>query len=293
MSGTSSRWKATWWAAPALALLLACARPAPSPEAGPRAAPAWPSYADVPHDICMGERNGHDCAQKVERYQLRHGHPRLERRGSAFRIVLADGDTARIVDEGDPDAPGPGDRRHAYVGYHPAVGQHLVDVTMWEGGHYLLVDPRTGERHVVHALPVVSPDSTRFAVASSSLAYATTGTLEIWRIGEGGVERTWRLEPPEGVSPGPGVHPSPPWSPAEASWLTPASLCVRIDVPSEDAAGAPEGEPAGWVVLEREEGDGGWTFRTHPRELVEAEEATDPDDMTGAREESCVRKRRS
>lgn len=247
-------------------VLWGCGPSSPPVDTRPGAGPGWPAYADVPHTICMSENNTHRCARQVERHQLRLRPPGLSRRDSVFRIVLTSGDTARIVDERDPGPGGTDDRLHAYLGYHAGVRQHLIGVTLWESGHYLLVDPHHGERHVVHALPVVSPDSTRFAVASSSLDYGSTGSLQIWRIGEGGIERTWEAELPEADSPTRGVTRPPRWSPGDAFWLDDEELCVRIDVPPDEAGRPRDSEPAGWVVLR--EADGRWTFDPHPRTLA-------------------------
>lgn len=263
MNGSSARWIALALGA---VLLSGCGPSSPPVDTRPGAAPGRPAYADVPHTICMSQNNTHRCARQVERHQLRHRPPGLSRRDSVFRIVLTSGDTARIVDERDPGPGGTDDRLHAYLGYHAGTRQHLIGVTLWESGHYLLVDPHDGERHVVHALPVVSPDSTRFAVASSSLEYGSTGSLQIWRIDDGGIERTWQAELPEADSPAPGVSRPPGWTPGDAFWLDDGALCVRIDVPPGEAGHPGDSEPAGWTVLREE--DGRWTFDPHPRTLA-------------------------
>lgn len=264
-------------------LAWACGDAPPSEGGDAADRPRWPSYADVPHSVCMGVENTHECALAVERHQLRHAPPGLSREDSVFRIRLADDDTARVVDQGEFGGADTDARLHGYLGHHPGVRQHLFEVTLWEGGHFLLLDPRTGERETLQALPVVSPDSTRFAVASSALEYASRGSLEIWRVDEEqGIERTWAFDLPEPASPG---GPGPNWSPGDAFWLSPDSLCVRIDTPATNLDAPGRAQPSGWGVLERR--NGGWAFVADPAGVVSEGEGGST--AAGRREQPCSR----
>lgn len=286
---TRMNWERSCFASIAMTLvfLRACGPAPPGGQSDSTDVLGWPSYADVPHWICMGEGNTHECGLKVEDHQLRYDPPGLSRADSVFRIALSNDDTARIVDRKQAGAANTDDRVHAYLGYHPGARQHLLRVTRWESGHYLLVDPQTGERNPVGALPVVSPDSSRFAIASSSLSYGSGGSLEIWRIeGGGGIDVAWQFEMPEGQSPQPGVYRPPDWSPGDVRWLGADSLCVRIDTPPRGPGYPGQSHPLGWVVLEHDEG--GWVFRPHPRELISGGERRPERDVEDGRRRPCA-----
>lgn len=232
----------------------------------------WPSYRSVPHRICMSETNTLECARAVEAYQLRHGHDHLARRDSSFVIGLPSGDSVVIRDRAG-DEFGVGGATYTYLGFLPSLEQHLLEVQYYEGGAYLLVNGRSGERQPVASVPTPSPDGRRFAVVSSGLIAYSSNALEIWRVGEDGVELEWQEEfrGPEGSDDAEG--PAVDWSPRGVVWTSPRSLRVYLERRGE--RGAPE--PAGSVVLRR--GEGAWSFERDPAGVV----ATVPSTSTGPR----------
>ncbi len=72
-------------------------------------------------------------------------------------------------------------RVHSYVGYEPAIRQHVVEIRYYEGRGFVLLDDRTAARNRVCGLPVVSPSGHRFACGDTDIAYGSPG-IEIWRV---------------------------------------------------------------------------------------------------------------
>lgn len=238
----------------------------PAAESGSEAASAsseiraWPSYRDVPHRICMYQTNTHECARAVEAFQLRHGHPRLARRDSAFVIQLPGGDSAMVEDR-PGDRYGVGSVSHSYLGYLPALAQHLLEIQYYEGGDFLLVDATTGRRQEIPSLPRVSPDGRRFAVFSSAMDTYASNALQIWRASETGLRLEWEAGIGRGDDAGVRGGDGAEWGPRDVIWTDREALRVYLEV-SGDRAG---GVPAGSATLRRE--DDGWAFERDPADV--------------------------
>jgi hypothetical protein len=83
------------------------------------------------------------------------------------RLILSreDGRTVEFADA-RPCLPEGGDTQctsHRLAAWLPSRHAFLVDVRRYEGGHYLLVDARSGESLEIASPPHFSPDGTRFA----------------------------------------------------------------------------------------------------------------------------------
>lgn len=83
------------------------------------------------------------------------------------RLILSreDGRTVEFADA-QPCLPEGGDTQcasHRLAAWLPSRHAFLVDVRRYEGGHYLLVDTRSGESLEIASPPHFSPDGTRFA----------------------------------------------------------------------------------------------------------------------------------
>lgn len=83
------------------------------------------------------------------------------------RLILSreDGRTVEFADA-QPCLPEGGDTQctsHRLAAWLPSRHAFLVDVRRYEGGHYLLVDARSGEELEIASPPHFSPDGTRFA----------------------------------------------------------------------------------------------------------------------------------
>ena len=94
--------------------------------------------------------------------------------------VLEDGRTVEFADA-QPCLPEGGDTQctsHRLGAWLPSRHAFVVDVRHYEGGHYLLVDARSGESLEISAPPHFSPDGARFATFDGDSAdhtYASPG----------------------------------------------------------------------------------------------------------------------
>lgn len=83
------------------------------------------------------------------------------------RLILSreDGRAVELVDA-RPCLPEGGDTQctsYRLAAWLPSRHAFVVDVRRYEGGHYLLIDARSGERLEIASPPHFSPDGTRFA----------------------------------------------------------------------------------------------------------------------------------
>jgi hypothetical protein len=91
-------------------------------------------------------------------------------------------------------------------------GYSLIEVIRMEGGLFLLVDERTGERFEIDEMPAVSPDGERFATASFDVvAGHMPNRLVIYRFTDAGPQEEWSLAPHD-------------WGPSDAAWLDDRTL---------------------------------------------------------------------
>jgi hypothetical protein len=72
-------------------------------------------------------------------------------------------------------------RVHRYVGYEPAIRQHVVEIGHWEGRQVALIDDRSAAQANVCGRPVASPSGRWFACADADIAYGSS-TFGIWRV---------------------------------------------------------------------------------------------------------------
>lgn len=70
---------------------------------------------------------------------------------------------------------------YQFLDYFKDVGFYLVDVGYYEGGEYLMISDKSGERYLVHDKPEISSDRRRFVTVSASESYDINGVF-IWRF---------------------------------------------------------------------------------------------------------------
>jgi hypothetical protein len=73
---------------------------------------------------------------------------------------------------------------YRYHGYLKEIHSHVVHLVPYEDtGHYLVVDDSTGDSTTVYAVPVPSPDGTRFVLTSlGEDAESDVGNISVWRM---------------------------------------------------------------------------------------------------------------
>jgi len=171
-------------------------------------------FVDV-HDtitrVCTDTANTYECAKAVEEYRLAKGVPGVTRVGKRLSITIGNGSIVDLTDSPDPGAEDYA--AYSYTERLGCFGYHLIHKQLFEGESYLLVHADTGVRLGIQAVPVLSPDCGRVAIASG-LPYGTS-VLQIWRAAETGrAGLEW------------GYEPDGPWTPGPATWKTSVELSV-------------------------------------------------------------------
>jgi hypothetical protein len=158
--------------------------------------------------VCDTLTNSFDCARSIED-RLLPDTDRAARHGDTLALVLAAGDTLRLVDES-------GDHSdvvyYSYQGHWPPAGQFLVQRQYYEGAEHVMVDDSTGDQTVIPDRPLLSPDSRRFAVLSLDLvAGYGPNTLQLWRLEDGVPTMEWETSPSQ-------------WGPTDGAWESDTAL---------------------------------------------------------------------
>lgn len=190
-------------------LLLACAvactpgaapsaapAPVPAPVSGPAAAPLpAPAPLPDPYAACADlpePRDADACAVRVERGLLAASAGGVRRAADTLHFQGAGRGRLALAN----DAREGGDFvRYRYRGLIPEIAQHLVQVDLYEGGGWLLVDAATTNQTQVLGPPVVAPDRNRFVATSVDLeaGYDRNG-IQVWSLARGFPRLEWGLD---------------------------------------------------------------------------------------------------
>jgi hypothetical protein len=96
---------------------------------------------------------------------------------------------------------------YTYSGYIDALNSHLINITLWEGSSYFLVNAVNGESAVIWSPPIVSPDKKRFACFSMDLLpHFNPNGIQIWKIVNNHFIQEWSYETYE-------------WGPSGLKWI--------------------------------------------------------------------------
>jgi len=88
-------------------------------------------------------------------------------------------------DNDDTPGHGSGGVWYHYIEPLPVPGYHLVQVQHYEDQRFLLVNAATGAVLTLRSLPILSPDSARFATGGRTtrgILGPTEGKIEIWKF---------------------------------------------------------------------------------------------------------------
>jgi hypothetical protein len=111
----------------------------------------------------------------------------------------------------------------------------VLEVIVYDGGQFMLVDERTGETHEIDAMPKPSPDGARFVTASLDLlAGNQPNRLAVYRITETGVTEEWSAEPQD-------------WGPSHVEWIDDATIRLRSNVVDRAAQPPSLLQTAAWL----------------------------------------------
>ena len=145
-----------------------------------------------------------------EREAIDSARQPIRRNGDTLRIPLRNGTDALLRDcrrEGDDFV------KFRYLGYVQRLRSHLVDVSYYEGGGYVLMADSIGRHIWLPSPPTFAPDSARFLVSSIDLeANYDPNVLEIWLLGNDSVSLEFKVDGDR------------KWGPAEPHWTSPTVI---------------------------------------------------------------------
>jgi hypothetical protein len=132
-------------------------------------------------------------------------------------------------------------RLHVYRGYLASIAQHLIEVIdVPEGGTFVMVDGRAGNRWEVDGPPVPSPDGSRIVTASLDLvAGHRPNRIRIYRLEPGRLVIEWETSPRD-------------WGGTAPLWLD--SGAIRVDRAMIDSTTTPFTVRTSPMRIERDSG---------------------------------------
>ncbi|HEV2150444.1 MAG TPA: hypothetical protein VGR37_23795 [Longimicrobiaceae bacterium] len=172
--------------------------PAPPPAASPAPVPD-------PYRPCWNRPDTEACVARTEQRLLAATAGRVRREGD--RLLFQGTGRANLPLE-DDRTEGARTVLHRYAGWIPEIGHHLVQLSFYEGGGWLLVDGETTNQVQVLGPPVVAPDRSRFAATSVDLeaGYDPNG-IQVWSMAQGFPRLEW------------GVDGGSTWGASDAAWI--------------------------------------------------------------------------
>ena len=165
--------------------------------------------------ICAGTDNSYECAQAIERQQLRKPkYTRLAIRArNGLRVRLRNGTWLTLQDSQEK-----GDEasviKFSFRDYLRDIGYFLLHRQHYEGDDYLLIQDTTGSKFELHDVPVISPDKRRLVTASNGISGGhNANAVQIWQLTKGGavLEQSFELKG---------------WAPSDPVWTD--NLGIRL-----------------------------------------------------------------
>jgi hypothetical protein len=160
------------------------------------------------------------CTDSTEALAMRCASGVTSRSGDTVIIRLSTVGAAKRVD--DP-TEGAAYRRYYYAGRFggdngtPAF--HILDVRNTSGGAIELINAETGDSLVVHGVPLLSPDGTRFATVEEPDACELPTQLEVWRVSGDKPVLEYSLDAFDCMK-------STGWGPSEPAWRSRDTLTL-------------------------------------------------------------------
>jgi hypothetical protein len=182
--------------------------------------------------LCTNADGAAHCGRLVEEQQMKR-LPNLARRdGNTLFVRLYPTGEARFQDVDTLS----GGTSYALFDFVNEFNAAVLWVTQDDTLGFLLVLRATGQQTPLPAVPVPSPDRTRFATADFC-AKNCENALVVWKVDRAGARRelAWR--------------PAEPWADASVQWLGPETLVIEYTRPGDTNA----------RKLERKLADSGWT----------------------------------
>ncbi len=110
---------------------------------------------------------------------LAGGVPGVERVGKQLRISHGNGSTSVFTHQ--RGRGGGGWATYRYLGYIPELAQHLLRVSYYEGGDYMLVAAEDGSTTMLWTVPTLAPDGRRLA-AAGAVPFGGPLRIQVWQV---------------------------------------------------------------------------------------------------------------
>lgn len=121
------------------------------------------------------------CIAKDEALTLAGGVPGVERVGEQLRIHHSSGSTSVFTHQ--RGRGGGGWATYRYLGYVPELTQHLLRVSYYEGGDYMLVAAKDGATTMLWTVPTLAPDGQRMAaVGALPFSGGSPLRIQVWQV---------------------------------------------------------------------------------------------------------------
>jgi len=104
--------------------------------------------------IAEGLDNSYERAQKIEEYQLKKYSDKVQRKDSSLVLKLENNNELVLKDNGTGD----GVELFSFREYYDLVKVFVIEVQYYEGGSYLLVNGKNGEKLNIFGKTKLSPD---------------------------------------------------------------------------------------------------------------------------------------
>lgn len=161
-----------------------------------------PSRNALPPSAEDGEIRAADAVQyesahavEAEAVVLALAKGAARRESNTLILTREDGRRVELVDARPCRPEGDDTQCTSYLlaAWLPSRHAFLVDVLRYEGGHYLLIDARSGERLEIASPPHFSPDGTRFATFDNDEENDADG-IRIWVAHGQSFVSEWNLQ---------------------------------------------------------------------------------------------------
>lgn len=129
-------------------------------------------------NLCKKINNSYECAQTIERYQIKKYSKYITRsetnEGKFLKIKLKN---SAVKTYKDINLESEEDVLFSFRDYLQDIGYFIVHYQLWEGDGYIMINDKTGFETPLSELPVISPDRKRIISVSASIAYNWNGIV--------------------------------------------------------------------------------------------------------------------
>jgi hypothetical protein len=168
--------------------------------------------------LSKGINNSNEVYKLVEKKQLKVYAEYVKRSGKDLILSLANGKkkiyTTKNI-EGDAGV------WYTFIEYMKEYGYYLIARSYYEGGDYIMINEKTGKETAINSLPIVSPDKSRFAIATmGGEAGYIPDEIQVYRFSDTDIIVEYKCDKMD-------------WGPSDIQWIGNNKLKVLKNVTDE------------------------------------------------------------